>query len=147
MMRRLDSGLSTVAGLLLLGLVDRVAAVDIIRPRSLDFIEARGGITVGVPEQANGGWRLPLGCDLSGVSSVNERGNVLHSGLAWWRSAAVIENQRIYLTIETNVQGMRASSARCGPAELGYIGQGVYELHYRNPDGSTAKLGDVTITP
>lgn len=137
---------ATAVGVLLLVAANTARPVDFVTPRSLNFINARGGIEIGQPEKGERGWRLPVSCDLSGISSIQERRNVLHSGLAWWRTAAEVTESHIYLTIETNSMGPRAPSARCGAAELGYIDAGPYEVFYRDPDGTITKLVEVTIS-
>lgn len=138
-------GLTGIAGAVLLGAAATALAVDVIRARSLAFLQARGGIEAGQPLRDGDGWTLPLACDLSGVRSLHEPGNIMHSGLAWWRSVAVIDGRRIHLTIETNVQGPDAPGPRCGPARLGHIEEGVYELLYRDPDGTLTRLGEVRV--
>jgi hypothetical protein len=133
------------AALLLIGVATDAGAVDFITPRSLAFLKARGGIEIGVLEHGNAGWRLTLHCDISGASTANRPGNVLHSGLAWWRSVAEVAGNRIYVTIETNVQGPDAPSARCGPAELGSLPAGTYDVYYRDPDGTRTTLGEISV--
>jgi hypothetical protein len=121
------------------------AAVDMNRARSLAFLRAHGGLETGNAEYVEGRWRLPVRCDVSGVSSMHQPGNVLHSGLAWWRSEAVVEGARVYLTIETRVMGPDAPSPRCGAADLGLPDAGDYEILYRDPDGGTTPIGAMRI--
>ena len=145
--RRIDTATAAVllGVLALCTAVPPASAVEVIRARSLAFLRAHGGLETGDAEYVNGRWRLPVHCDVSGVSSLHQPGNVLHSGLAWWRSVAVVEGDRIYLTIETHVMGPEAGSARCGPADLGRTAEGRYEVLYRDPDGATARLGEVWV--
>lgn len=121
------------------------ATPDFIHARSWRFIAERGGLSVGDPVSVRGGYQLPVTCNVSGIDTVTMRPTVIHSGLAWWKSAVRIESDLIELTVLTAEQGPNAPSARCGPADLGDIASGKYHVVYRDPDGTTYPLRDIVV--
>lgn len=136
-----------VVATLLMGAVVSAAAADpdFIQARSWQFIAERGGLSVGNPVEVRGGYRLPVTCNVSGIETVTTRPAVIHTHLAWWRSAVHIEGRLIELTVLTAEQGPNAPSAECGPADLGYIDPGTWHVVYRDPDGTTHLLRDIVV--
>jgi hypothetical protein len=121
------------------------AAIDppFEQPRSLAFLNQRGGISIDQPLRKNNQWMLPVNCNVSGIKAITTQPNVIHSGLAWSKSVARIEDERILLTVMTGVQGSRAPSAICGPAPLKRLYHERYEVLYLDPDGTTHPLGTI----
>ena len=107
------------------------------QPRSLGFIEQRGGLAVDRPYRKGNYWVLPVVCNVSGIKTITVAPEVIHAGLAWSKSVALIEDGHIYLTVLTAQQGTLAPSAQCGPARLERFSQQHYEVYYRDPDGTT----------
>ncbi len=113
--------------------------------RSLAFIRDRGGLALGEPYRKNNTWWLALECNVSGIKTITDTPVNIHSGLAWSKSVARLEEKRIYLTVFTAVQGTQAPSAICGDAPLPRVSAGVYQVYYVDPDESEHLLGAVEI--
>lgn len=113
------------------------------QPRSLAFIEDRGGLALTETYRKNNRWWLGVECNVSGIKTISETPRTLHSGLAWSKSVATVEDDRIYLTVFTAVQGPQAPSANCGDAPLARVERKVYPVYYVDPDEQTHLLGNV----
>jgi hypothetical protein len=133
-----------VALLLALGAAGAQAATPPFeQPRSLAFLQQRGGLNVTEPYRKSNRWYLPVSCNVSGIRKVTRPAEVLHAGLAWSRSTASVEGEAIYLTVYTAQQGSMAPSAECGPARLQRLSGPHYEVYYRDPDGEEHRLRSI----
>lgn len=115
------------------------------QPRSLNFIQNRGGIIVDSTYRKNNRWWLTVSCNVSGIKKFTHTPNHIHAGLAWSKSVAVIEDGAILLTVYTAQQGTRAPSAVCGDAVLSRFDPGYYKVYYLDPDGTRHELGEVEL--
>ena len=115
------------------------------QPRSLAFLQARGGILVQQSFRKNNRWWLEVQCNVSGIKTISVAPTTIHSGLAWSKSVASVDGDRIYLQVFTAVQGTQAPSANCGPAALQRVEPQFYQLYYVDPDDSRHHLGQVEI--
>ncbi|MGI9296046.1 MAG: hypothetical protein ACR2PS_18840 [Pseudomonadales bacterium] len=113
--------------------------------RSWAFMQNVGGIALEQAFNEAGHWFLPVSCNVSGIKAVTTTPRTLHSKLAWWQTKASVEDGRIYLTIVTALQGLRAPTSICGPAKLEAVHAGDYDVFYRDLDGSLHGMGKVTI--
>jgi hypothetical protein len=113
--------------------------------RSLAFLQARGGILVEQSFRKNNRWWLAVECNVSGIKAITVTPTTIHSGLAWSKSIASIDGDRIYLQVFTAVQGTQAPSANCGPAALQRVEAQSYQVYYLDPDDSRHHLGQVEI--
>ena len=137
-------------GCALLGLLMTAAAAaapPFEQPRSLGFLQQRGGIAAGDPYRKGNRWLLPVTCNVSGIATVTTTPTVIHSGLAWSKTLATVEDGRIFITVLTAQQGPEAPSAQCGPARLRRFYDHRYEVWYRDPDGTEHWLRDVDTAP
>lgn len=121
------------------------AAPPFEQPRSYAFIEDRGGLLLKPSYRKNNRWWLAVDCNVSGIKTITVAPRTIHSGLAWSKSVAIIEEDKIYLTVYTAVQGPRAPSAICGDAPLDYLPRGHYPVYYRDPDSGSHSLGTIEI--
>lgn len=109
------------------------AAPPFEQPRSFAFLQNRGGIAIAPVERKNGHWWLPVKCNVSGIKTITVAPSVIHASLAWSKSVARIEDNAIYLQVYTAMQGNRAPSAECGPAQLRRARRGSYPVYYVDP--------------
>jgi hypothetical protein len=109
------------------------AAPPFEQPRSFAFLQNRGGIAIAPVERKNGGWWLGVECNVSGIKTITVTPSVIHASLAWSKSVARIEENTIYLQVYTAMQGNRAPSAQCGPAQLKRARPGSYQVYYVDP--------------
>lgn len=121
------------------------AAPPFEQARSLAFLQARGGILVEQSFRKNNRWWLQVVCNVSGIKTISVVPTTIHSGLAWSKSTATVDGDRIYLQIFTAVQGTQAPSAICGPAALQRVAAQSYQVYYLDPDDSRHHLGQVEI--
>ncbi len=110
-----------------------VAEPPFEQARSYAFLQHRGGIAIAPVERKNGDWWLPVECNVSGIKTITVTPSVIHASLAWSKSVARIEEQTIYLQVYTAMQGSRAPSAECGPAQLRRARRGNYQVYYVDP--------------
>lgn len=122
-----------------------LASPDFEQPRELSYIEDRGGLRLTEPYKKNNRWWLALECNVSGIKKITVTPKTIHSGLAWSKSVANVDENRIYLSIYTAMQGPRAPSAACGDAPLAHAPGGVYQVYYLDPDETTHSLGTVEL--
>jgi hypothetical protein len=109
------------------------AAPPFEQPRGFAFLQNRGGIAIAPVERKNGDWLLPVQCNVSGIKTITVAPSVIHASLAWSKSVARIEENTIYLQVYTAMQGSRAPSAECGPAQLRRARPGSYQVYYLDP--------------
>lgn len=129
--------------LALLGATGAGASPPFEQPRSLGFLQQRGGIQVGTPYRKGNAWLLPVVCNVSGITRISTTPTIIHAGLAWSRTMATLEEGRIVITVLTAQQGTQAPSAQCGPARLRHY-RGEYSgVWYRDPDGAEHHLPTV----
>ncbi len=121
-------------GLLVLTQVQlATAAPPFEQARSFAFLQERGGIEIAPVERKNNSWWLPVQCNVSGIKAITVTPSVIHSSLAWSKTVARIEEKTIYLQVYTAMQGSRAPSAVCGPAQLQRARAGTYQVYYLDP--------------
>jgi hypothetical protein len=113
--------------------------------RDWAFIQSVGGIAIGEPKLENNRWVLPVLCDVTGLKTITTKPTTLNSGLVWADTKARIEGNIIYLSIETAVVGMSGKSSACGPAKLGKLKPGKYEVMYLSANKSTHPIGALEI--
>jgi len=113
-------------------------------PRSWNFVQAVGGLSIGTPFHIEGGWVLPVHGDVTGLQTITVKPTTLNSGLACKKTAAEVVGNEIYLTIITSLAG-KDSGALCPPAFLGQLHSGKYAVFYRGPNELAIKLGEVSI--
>lgn len=113
--------------------------------RDWEFIQSVGGITTGDPVFENGGWQLPVQCNVAGLRKITVKPTMLNSGLVWADTEARIKDGVIYLSVETTLAGIGDGSSDCGPAMLGDIKPGKYNVMYLSPNKSSNFIGEIEI--
>lgn len=120
-------------------------AVVTSESRDWNFIQSVGGLAVGEPQkQADGTYRLPINCDVSGLKQVTIKPTIINSALAVREIAYAVRGQTIQLWIKTCVIDSRHSPA-APDVTLKNIPPGRYQVHYRSRDGSVMNLREIEI--
>ncbi len=133
------------ASLLVIPLLVWLAGCSYTTAKRVDwqFVQAVGGMAIGTPEKrAEGGWLLPVRCDISGLQEITVKPTTINSallvkGFKVWR----IEN-RINLTLRTSPFGKTSQTTA---AFLGELPPGDYSVSYADPQGATHPLGSFNI--
>lgn len=112
------------------------------RPESWAAVLSTGGISVGAPFHANGGWLLGVRARLSKLDP-GEKG-APRGGPSCSRTEAVVEGSDIYLTIVSGA-ARGPAAAVCPAARLGEIDAGTYKVYYRGPDGPATLLKEIEL--
>ena len=117
------------------------------RGQTWAFMQAVGGIIIGTPRYQKGIWSLPVACDVSGHTRVSVKPTRLNPGAVWAGTMIEVENDRIYLTIDTSPPPPGKANTVCGPANLGRPRPGKYSVIYRDPDGSEHFIRTIELKP
>lgn len=115
--------------------------------RDWKFVQSVGGLKVGPARRLQDGRvLLPIHCDVSGLRAITRRPTTLNSGLRCLPPRVEVRTGEsiIYLTIRTGpaTGGAKASSP---PADLGQAMPGEYALRYRDPNGRSRRLRQITV--
>ena len=121
-----------------------VACHPFAEPRDWEFVQAVGGMAIDAPVLESGSWTLPVRADVSGLTAITNKPTALNSALICRSVKVTVEEQMIYLTIETDLT-KEGGSPRCPPARLGRQQPGEYTVMYRGPNRHIVTLGDITI--
>ena len=113
-------------------------------PQGWGFTQAVGGISIGTPAQNEGQWLLPISSNVSGLEQVTTKPTTINSALGCSLTHAVIESNKIYLTIVTALT-KKSATAKCPDAKLGALKPGKYSVFYRGPNEALHFLGEVAI--
>jgi len=140
--RKLPSGALLV--LLLATPVAQAGLLETSQPWS--FMQSVGGIIVEKADRDEGGWRLPLLCDVSGLRTFTSKPTAVNSGLAWSGVTVAVEGRDILITVVTGPPQRAARSSACGEANLGRIPRGRYRLIYRDPSGDRHRIADLDLS-
>jgi hypothetical protein len=113
--------------------------------RDWRFIQATGGIRIGVPIERDGQRVLPVEYDVTGLRGVTCKPTSLNSGLA----VRKIETRRAgtQIIIRVYTQTVEKSSP-LGPiyyADIGDIPGGTYEVFYESADTQGKSLGRIEL--
>ncbi|HEY3645466.1 MAG TPA: hypothetical protein VGM16_09020 [Gammaproteobacteria bacterium] len=113
-----------------------------------NFMQSVGGITLGVPQNKDGWWSLPVNCDVSGLHEFSRKPTMLNSGMEWVNTITSFKQGRIYLTIETTIaSSLQNWTPGCGPASLGRLKAGQYQVYYKDPDGTVHPIQSIDVKP
>jgi hypothetical protein len=110
------------------------------------FVQAIGGISIGVPIRSETGWLLPVRADVSGFTQITTKPTLLNSSLICERSLVSVERTNIYITLVTGLVRSPYTAA-CPSATLGRIASGNYRVYYRGPDEQPEYLGEAQLEP
>jgi len=114
--------------------------------REWSFVQAVGGISIGMPKRELKGWILPIHADVSGLTQVTIKPTILNSGLACERVAVRIDHFSIYIAIVTGLVRQPYTSL-CPAANLGAVNHGSYRVFYRGPHEPEVFLTEINIGP
>lgn len=116
--------------------------------RSWNFIESVGGISVDIPTRdQNGIVRLPVTCDVSGLTTVTKKPTAINSALVVTGISKKIEGYEIMISVDTGLISGNSKSCTCSAVFLGDIPAGDYEVVYYGADREKHSLGRVTVLP
>jgi hypothetical protein len=95
-------------------------AVVTSEQRDWNFIQSVGGLAVGEPQKlADGNYRLPINCDVSGLKQVTIKPTLINSALAVRETGCAVRGQTIQLWVKTCVLDAKHNSPaaiRCSTA-------------------------------
>lgn len=113
--------------------------------RDWAFIQSVGGLAVGEPQRlADGNYRLPINCDVSGLKQITIKPTTLNSALAVRETGCAVRGQTIQLWIKTCVMDARHSPA-APDMVLKNVPAGRYQVQYRSRDGSVVNLHEIEL--
>ena len=113
---------------------------------SWEFIQSVGGIRVGKPEKnTNGGWVLPVVCDVSGLTTVTHKPAIMNSGLVVTRMLHQVSDREIHISVVLNTPLSTSRTSRCTEITLSGINSGEYRVFYEEQNKSTHALAVITI--
>ena len=112
-----------------------------------NFVKAVGGIKVGDPQPvANGGWFVPVECDVSGLTAVTTKPTTLNSALVVKDVRWKADQDRILVWVVTCVVTDRHKDSHWNQRiSLKGIKPGKYAVQYLNPDGTTAEIRSIQL--
>src|SRR5467141_3561240 len=102
-------------------------AAALAEPQTWSFVTRIGGISIEAPQRSENGWILPVLANVSGIEAVTVKPTLVNSALICEKTRAIVEGQRIFLTIETGLV-RKGTEVRCPPAVLGSIAPGRYQV-------------------
>lgn len=112
---------------------------------SWEFIQSVGGIRLGGPEKKeDGGWVLPVICDVSGLTTVTHKPTTMNSGLVVTRMLYHISGSEIRVSVVLNTPLSTSRTSRCTDITLSGINAGQHLVLYEEPNGSIHPLGAIT---
>lgn len=124
------------------GVVGWLTAKD----RSWNYVQQTGGIRIGQPTTQDGKVTLPVDYDPTGVTGVTVRPTVMNSGQAVRRiEAKRVTQNRIVLTVVTQVVEEKSKLGRAHLADLSAIGSGAYDVFYEDAGATEKFLGRINI--
>lgn len=110
-----------------------------------DFIESLGGLRVGAPEPLEeGGWRLPLECDLTGLRRITTTPTALNTTLVIDRIDWRLEEQDLLISLSLKGSPYATDESRCQPLTLTELRPGNYLVHYADGARRIA-LGEINL--
>jgi hypothetical protein len=113
--------------------------------QSWGAMQSVGGLRIDAPVvEADGSTYLPLLCDVSGLQTITVKPTAMNSSQVVRQIVVQRRKEKIQLQVVTGIaDNQRASVAR--GVSLGRVPEGVYQLEYVNPDGSTVMLKEIKI--
>ena len=113
--------------------------------RDWTFIQQVGGLAVGEPQKlADGNYRLPIRCDVSGLEAVTIKPRTVNSGLIVRETGCAVRQHTIQIWIKTCLADKKHNAA-APDVLLKNIPPGKYQVQYRNLDGSLVNLREIEI--
>jgi hypothetical protein len=118
-----------------------------------DFIQSAGGITVTAPIRHNdGSWKLPVSCDISGLTTITRKPTSLNSALVVTDTSARVDGNKIHLIVVINSALRSKKTSHCTAVNLGHMKPGEYIVVYGDsmsfpgkPEAVTHQIGTVRI--
>lgn len=113
--------------------------------QSWDFMESVGGVAIGDANRTpKGTVFLPIKCDVSGLTNVTKKPNLMNSALVVDKISMKVHEREILISVDTGLAKSK-SKCTCEGVDLGDVPAGRYDVFYYGSDREKHLVGTAIV--